>query len=79
MCFVLCRAECTDLWNAYFDEHGIDFILTPSLWSDVTYYTEGVRGKRPLNVKQEDGASTLLYSLQLYCRLSYGVSLRVER
>ena len=71
MCFVLCRAECTDLWNAYFDEHDIDFILTPSLWSDVTYYTEGVRGERPLNVKQEDGASTLLYSLLLYYRPSY--------
>ena len=54
MCFVLCRAECTDLWNAYFDEHDIDFILTPSLWSDVTYYTEGVRGVRPLNVKQSE-------------------------
>ncbi len=50
------RAECTDLWNAYFDEHGIDFILTPSLWSDVTLYTEGVRGTKPLNVKQADGS-----------------------
>lgn len=50
-----CRAECTDLWNAYFDEYNIDFILTPSLWSDVSKYTEGVRGARPLNVKQADG------------------------
>ena len=51
----VCRAECTDLWNSYFDEHGIDFILTPSLWGDPTYYTEGVRSVRPLNVKQADG------------------------
>ena len=51
----VCRAECTDLWNSYFDEHGVDFILTPSLWSDPTYYTEGVRSVRPLNVKQADG------------------------
>ena len=47
------QAACTDLWNAYFDEHDIDFILTPSLWSDSTvrtmhtiyYAIEGNRSK----------------------------------
>ena len=50
------QAECTDLWNAYFDAHDIDFILTPSLWADPTVYADSVRREGPLNVKQPDGA-----------------------
>ena len=30
----LYQAECTDMWNRYFDDHGVDFILTPSMWGD---------------------------------------------
>lgn len=50
------QAECTDLWNAYFDTHGIDFVLTPSVWGDATTYPELCRGDVMLNVKQADGS-----------------------
>jgi Asp-tRNA(Asn)/Glu-tRNA(Gln) amidotransferase A subunit family amidase len=52
-------ADTQDLWNAYFDAHDVDFILTPSLWADATVYTDTVRQARPLSVKQKDGNYTV--------------------
>ena len=50
------QAECTDLWNAYFDQHGVDFIMTPSLWGDAATYNDVVSGSGSLSVKQADNA-----------------------
>jgi hypothetical protein len=51
----LVQAECTELWNAYFIEHGVDFILTPSLWGDPASYTELASGVSTVSVRQPGG------------------------
>jgi Asp-tRNA(Asn)/Glu-tRNA(Gln) amidotransferase A subunit family amidase len=57
----LVQAECTDLWNAYFDEHDVDFILTPSTWGDASTYPELCSGGATLNVKQSDGSYAMQF------------------
>lgn len=50
------QSECTDLWNAYFEENGVDFIVTPSLWGDAITYQELFSKDARLNVRQTDGS-----------------------
>lgn len=65
------QAECTDLWNAYFDQHGVDFIMTPSLWGDAATYNDVVSGSGSLSVKQADNAYKVQTSEGFYSKRAF--------
>jgi hypothetical protein len=50
------QREAARTWNAYFEQHNLDMILTPSQFQDSHTYRDWMTMTVPMLVKQADGS-----------------------
>jgi len=63
------QAEKLRVWNSYFDQHGVDVIMTPGQLCDAISYTGMADSSLPLRARQPDGSYREEGASVLQCNL----------
>jgi len=63
------QAEKLRVWNGYFDEHGVDVIMTPGQRCDAITYAEMANSSIPLRVRRPDGTVAVEPGSMMQCNL----------